>query len=93
MNEVTPTNKSQAISILFPPLLTKHHMAELLGRTVRTIYRLESQGRIPESVNIGTQRVWSRDEIMHWIESGCPARRQWERLHPKYRKSKGGRKV
>ncbi len=79
------------VATTYPPLMRKHHMAELLGRTVRTIYRLESQGRLPESVNIGTQRVWGRDEIMHWIESGCPDRRQWERLHPKYRKPKGGR--
>lgn len=84
-------NDSHPAVLQYPPLLTKHHMAELLGRTVRTIYRLESQGLLPESVNIGTQRVWVRDEIMHWVESGCPARRPWERLHPKYRKSKGGR--
>jgi len=91
MTEAMTTNGSQPAGLQYPPLLTKNHMAELLGRTVRTVYRLESQGRLPESVNIGTQRVWVRDEIMHWIESGCPARRQWERLHPKYRKSKGGR--
>ncbi|HWL11226.1 MAG TPA: helix-turn-helix domain-containing protein [Planctomicrobium sp.] len=66
-------------------------MATLLDRTVRTVYRLESQGRLPESVNIGRQRVWGRREIMHWIESGCPPRKVWERLHPKYRKPKGGR--
>ena len=91
MSDKTTNNEFQPADLPYPLLLTKHHMAGLLNRTVRTIYRLESQGRLPESVNIGTQRVWSRDEIMHWIESGCPSRRQWLRLHPKYRKPKGGR--
>lgn len=90
MTELKPTNTGSTVAHFYPPLLTKDHMAELLGRTVRTIYRWESQGRIPSSVNVGTQRVWVRDEIMHWISSGCPFRRVWERLHPKYRKSKGG---
>lgn len=74
----------------YPPLLTKNHMAVLLDRTVRTIYRWEHQGLIPSSVNVATQRVWARDEIMHWVDSSCPPRRVWEKLHPKYRKKSGG---
>lgn len=76
--------------VQYPPLLTKVHMADLLRRTIRTIYRLECQGRIPSSVNVGNQRMWRRDEIMHWIDSSCPPRRVWEKLHPKYRKKTGG---
>lgn len=87
MTAVMATNEGQP---QYPPLLTKGHMAELLDRTVRTIYRLESRGEIPSSVNVGSQRVWVRDEILHWTNSGCPPRRVWERLHPKYRKAKGG---
>ncbi len=93
MTKSAITNESQTTTFQDPPLLTKHDMAKLLRRTVRTIYRLESQGRLPESVNIGTQRVWVREEIMHWIQDGCLARRQWERLHSKYRKTKGGQKA
>jgi|GEM_PF-1485140 len=74
----------------YPPLLTKSQMARLLGRTIRTIYRWEGQGRIPSSVNVAAQRMWVRDEIMHWIDSSCPPRRVWEKLHPKYRKKAGG---
>ena len=74
----------------YPPLLTKSQMSKLLGRTIRTIYRWESQGRIPSSANVGNQRMWVRDEIMHWIDSSCPPRRVWEKLHPKYRKTTGG---
>ena len=50
----------------------------------------ESQGRIPSSVNVAAQRMWVRDEIMNWIDSSCPSRRVWEKLHPKYRKKAGG---
>lgn len=86
MTEPIATNESHPDAMQYPPLLTKDHMAELLKRVVRTVYRLESQGKIPSSVNIGDQRMWMRDEIMHWISSCCPPRRVWERLHPKYRK-------
>lgn len=90
MTETIATNESQPVAMQYPPLLTKNHIAELLERTVRTVYRLESQGRIPSSVNVGNQRMWVRDEIMHWIDSSCPPRRVWEKLHAKYRKKTGG---
>ncbi len=90
MTEAEPKNDNGPVVLEYPPLLTKDHMAELLERTIRTIYRLESQGRIPSSVNVGTQRMWIRDEIMLWIDSSCPSRRVWEKLHPKYRKKTGG---
>ena len=91
MTDAVVASESQPVATQYPPLLTKHHIAELLERTVRTVYRLESQGRIPSSVNVGNQRMWMRDEIMHWISSGCPPRRVWEKNHPKYRKATGGR--
>ncbi len=90
MTEAVATDKSQPVAMQYPPLLTKNHMAELLKRAIRTIYRWESQGRIPSSVNVADQRMWIRDEIMHWIDSHCPPRRVWEKLHPKYRKKTGG---
>lgn len=70
----------------YPPLLTKQDMAELLGRSVRTIYRLESRGELPSSVNVGSQRLWVYEEVSNWIAAACPLRRAWERLHPKYHK-------
>lgn len=70
----------------YPPLLTKHHLAELLRRSVRTIYRLESEGKLPSSVNVGSQRLWVQEEVSNWIAAACPTRQAWERLHPKYRK-------
>ena len=85
MTEATATVAGILVGQL-PTLLTKRHMAELLERHVRTIYRLESQGKLPSSVNIGSQRVWSLDEVQNWIAAGCPPRRDWEKRYPKYRK-------
>lgn len=90
MTEEIPTVGTVTQAHQYPPLLTKNHMAELLERTVRTIYRWENQGLIPSSVNVATQRMWVRDEVMHWVDSKCPPRRVWEKLHPKYRKKAGG---
>ena len=90
MSEAEETTARGTPAQEYPPLLTKGHMADLLDRTVRTIYRLESRGLIPSSVNVGSQRVWVRDEVLHWTSSGCPLRRVWERLHPRYRKTNRG---
>ena len=86
MAEETATAAGGMIAQQYPLLLSKHHMAEMLGRSVRTIYRLESRGELPSSVNVGSQRVWVLDEVLNWIAAACPQRRVWERLHPKYRK-------
>lgn len=86
MTEPTSTGADGTLAQQFPPLLNKHKMAELLGRSVRTIYRLESKGELPSSVNVGSQRLWVQEEVSNWIAAACPSRRVWERLHPKYRK-------
>ena len=86
MIEATEITASGMLAQQYPPLLTKEHMAELLRRSVRTIYRLETQGRLPSSVNVGSQRMWVLDEVLKWIAAACPPRRVWERLHPSYRK-------
>ncbi len=90
MIEATETTASGTLAQQYPPLLTKEHMSELLGRSVRSIYRWEREGRLPSSVNLGSQRLWVLDEVLKWIAAGCPPRRVWERLHPSYRKKGGG---
>lgn len=89
MTEATTTAAGGTLAQQYPPLLTKKQMAELLSRSVRTIYRLESQGKLPSSVSLGAQRLWVLDEVLKWITAACPPRRAWERLHPNYHK-KGG---
>lgn len=86
MSDTIEAVASGTLDQQYPPLLTKAHMSELLSRSVRTIYRLESRGELPSSMNVGSQRLWVLDEVLNWIAAACPPRRVWERLHPKYRK-------
>ncbi|MEW6744791.1 MAG: helix-turn-helix domain-containing protein [Planctomycetota bacterium] len=59
-----------------PLLISARELAELLGVSLRTIWRLESAGKLPESVYLGSSKRWSRQAIEEWIRDGCPARRR-----------------
>jgi predicted DNA-binding transcriptional regulator AlpA len=56
----------------------KSTLATLLGTSVRNIDRLNSGRRIPAPVRIGSRPRWRREEILAWIEAGCPGRGAWE---------------
>lgn len=53
-------------------LITTEELAEILGMSKRTIWRLLSAGQIPQPVRIGRSTRWRRDEVQRWIDSGCP---------------------
>lgn len=53
-------------------LIAVAELAELLGVSVRTIWRKESTGHLPAPVRIGGLVRWRRTEIMQWIDDGCP---------------------
>ena len=53
-------------------LISVVELAELLGVSVRTVWRKESTGDIPPPVRIGALVRWRRSEIMQWIDDGCP---------------------
>lgn len=53
-------------------------LAEMLGLSVRQIWRLHSAGKIPKSIRLGGSVRWKRGEIMDWFDAGCPDRRTWE---------------
>jgi predicted DNA-binding transcriptional regulator AlpA len=76
----TPTAGTQTAPI------GRNELAGLLGISTRTLRRWELKGLIPRPASVGMQRYWKRDVIDDWIASGCPARRDWERLRPQYRK-------
>jgi len=58
-----------------PVLLTVKEVAEMLGLSERTIYRLADSGAMPRPVKIGAAVRWRRNELDQWIEEGCPASR------------------
>jgi excisionase family DNA binding protein len=56
-----------------PVLLTVKEVAETLGFSERTVYRLADSGAMPRPVKIGAAVRWRRNELDQWIEDGCPA--------------------
>lgn len=53
--------------------------AELCGVSVRAWRRLDSAGKVPRPVLLGSRlKRWRQQELEDWINAGCPSRRSWE---------------
>ena len=61
-------------------LLSTQDLAALLARSIRSVQRDNSTGRLPRPLRLGGAIRWRRDEVLRWVAAGCPARREWERL-------------
>lgn len=59
-------------------LLSAADVAVLLAISVRTLWRLDSAGKLPRSVPVGGCKRWRREELVAWISAGCPARSEWQ---------------
>ncbi|MBC7820701.1 MAG: helix-turn-helix domain-containing protein [Planctomycetaceae bacterium] len=57
-----------------PSLLPASEVAKVLAISIRTLWRLESAGKLPLAVRIGSSKRWRQDELDAWIEAGCPPR-------------------
>lgn len=57
-------------------LLDVRAVAEMLGCSGRTIYRLADAGRMPAPLKLGALVRWSAVAIREWIDQGCPSCRQ-----------------
>lgn len=53
-------------------LLDTPAVAELIGCSTRHVQRLVLAGQIPAPLRIGGLVRWRRDELLAWIEAGCP---------------------
>lgn len=53
-------------------LLTIEDMVLLLQLSKRTIWRMRSAGRLPNSIRMGGSIRWRSTEIERWIAQGCP---------------------
>lgn len=58
--------------------ITARDLAEMLGLSVRQIWRLQSAGKLPRPIRLGGSVRWKRGEVMNWFDAGCPDRRTWE---------------
>jgi predicted DNA-binding transcriptional regulator AlpA len=59
-------------------LITASDLARLLHVSCRTLWRLNSAGRVPVPVRFGGTVRWRMDEIRKWIADGCPIRQSRE---------------
>ncbi len=59
-------------------LLSAEALADRLGFSARTIWRLRSAGKLPPSLKIGGSIRWRSQEIDAWIDAGCPDAEHWQ---------------
>lgn len=55
-------------------------VADLLGVSTRTAYRLDDEGKLPRPVTLNSLRRWSVAELEAWVAAGAPDRARWEAL-------------
>ncbi|MCA9093137.1 MAG: helix-turn-helix domain-containing protein [Planctomycetaceae bacterium] len=60
-----------------PSLLPASEVARLLSLSIRTLWRLDSAGKLPSAIQVGHSKRWRRNELDDWMNSGCPPRSQW----------------
>ncbi len=53
-------------------LIDVKEVARMLQVAVRTVWRLRSSHKIPEPVPVGGSVRWRYQELVEWINSGCP---------------------
>ena len=76
MTPATPlTEKTPPADAPLRPLLVDiNRLAVLLGRSVASLERDQSAGRLPAPLRIGGSKKWRLSDIQAWVAAGCPAR-------------------
>jgi predicted DNA-binding transcriptional regulator AlpA len=57
-----------------PLLLDIRELAIHLRWSIRSVRRAEAAGLLPCPVRVGGSVRWRREEILRWVEAGCPPR-------------------
>lgn len=55
-----------------PLLIGAETVAEMLGVSTRTVWRLLSAGKFVEPLRLGGSVRWRLYEVEEWVEKGCP---------------------
>ena len=72
---LTPQSVASRIE---PALLRARDAAKLCGVSIASWWRWGAAGLMPRGVKIAGARLWSRGELLAWIDSGCPDRAEWQ---------------
>jgi predicted DNA-binding transcriptional regulator AlpA len=84
MTKTTNPADTKSSSFLESPLLlSASWLATLLGKSVRSVWRDNAADRLPRPVRVGGAVRWRREEILRWIDAGCPSRKKWETIEGK----------
>lgn len=59
-------------------LIDIDQLSVLLRRSVASLERDQTAGRLPAQVYVGGSRRWRRAEIEAWVAAGCPTRAAWD---------------
>ena len=71
-------------------LLRDSQAAPMVGLHRGTLRRLVAQGLVPPPLHVGCSTFWRRDELLAWIDAGCPPMRRW--VWPLPRGVRGGKR-
>ena len=74
MKQETQNQNSSSPSIA----ISAKELAQMLGVSLRQIWRLNATAKLPKNLRLGGSVKWSRAEITHWFEAGCPDLATWE---------------
>ncbi len=61
-------------------LLNAETVAEILSLSKRTIFRLDSSGKIPAPIRINGSVRWRESDIQRWVSLGCVDRSKFEAI-------------
>lgn len=61
-------------------LISAGELAEMLAVSKRTVFRLDSSGKIPGPVRINRSVRWRVSDIELWIRLECPGRERFNQL-------------
>lgn len=64
-------------------LITAKQLADLLAVSERTVWRLDSAGKLPLPIRVGGSVRWRNSEIQRWLLAKCPDRKTWEEMERK----------
>jgi excisionase family DNA binding protein len=59
-------------------LLPAREVAKLLGISVRHVWALLAEGRLPRPLRLGRAVRWNVDELRAWLAAGGPEIAAWE---------------
>ena len=59
--------------------ISAKQLSQLLGVSLRQVWRLNATAKLPRPIRIGGSVRWNRAEVIQWFsEAGCPDHQTWE---------------